>query len=128
MMAKARTVSDDIREAQQADKVSLPSPDATIFDGKSYDELVALSEILKAKIEQIRGSEIEKFRTEMAERARKLGLPVPEFGTSIAKKSQSKSGGQPQVPPEGVELFTNPANPDQKWWQGKKGKKPAWAG
>lgn len=92
------------------------------IDHLSFDELTDLRDRVVSKIEQIKAVEIENFRKETAEKAKKLGLPDP-FSTQPKTKVRQAT---PQIPPEGAQVLTNPENPAQQWWKGKKGKTPAW--
>ncbi|WP_454812172.1 hypothetical protein [Labrys neptuniae] len=89
----------------------------------SFDELTDLRDRIVSKIEQIKAVEIENFRKETTEKAKKLGIPDP---FSIQPKTKTRQSN-PQTPPEGAQVWNNPEKPGQQWWVGKRGKRPAWA-
>lgn len=127
-MAKARTISDDIGDAQKDDKVSLPETESNYIDSLSFADLVALRDKVVARIDVLKAAEIEAFRKETAERAAQLGLPVPVFAgeTRAARGPSAPKLVVSQVPPEGAELFKN-ADGTKVWWRGKRGKRPDFA-
>lgn len=137
---KPRTISDDIRDALahvpadephvEIEELALPKSTTPDIAALSFDEKVALRDELNASIEADRNAEVEKFKAETAERARKLGLPDPY---SDQPKSARKSRGEgsakapavSQVPPAGAQIVHGPDG--KTWWPGKKGKRPSWA-
>lgn len=128
MMAKARTVSDDIRDAQKDDKIALPDAGSDYIDSLSFADLIALRDKVVARIEALKSAELEAFRRETAERAAKLGVSVTEiFGGGVASRAaKAPTARVAQEPPAGAEIFKS-EDGTKIWWRGKRGKRPDFA-
>ena len=95
----------------------------------SDSALDQLEKDIKSERAKRANAEYEAFQQQVAALAREKGFPIPAFknGKGNTKAKQGTVAKAPSVPPTGVPVIENPANPSQRWWVGKRGAKPGWA-